>query len=233
MKVNGQLKNAQLELRSEEKDERTKGEITYDTNCGQMAVDNGQAVHRVQDNRDMPVGSVIMWMSGAVAPDPDRWRSLHASSSGQTILSKEDYPELYAVLGDAYGATNTHFFLPNMNGQFTRGVDMAIGDGSRGSKDRGPRDNRPDGVTGFGTPGTTQLDGIPQHQHVNASLAETAIINYASGPNQLTNIAQRPGTVGSSGVIGSLTQLSILPSGLLADEVRPCNIAVLYYMKVK
>jgi microcystin-dependent protein len=231
MKVNGQLKNAQLEIVSEDKATRTKGEVTYNTECEQMTVDSGTEVRRVQDNRDVPIGTVIMWMAALAAPDPDRWVRLHGNSfTGGPTLNKANYPELYAILGDAYGGSPTSdlIFLPNMDGQFIRGVDSTNFDGS-GTKDAGPRNARADGVDAIGAPGTTQDDKIVDHTHVTL-VRSTGQIDYASGPNRLTNIVQ---TLDAGSPTTVLNTVITEPTDEVGEETRPCNIAVVFYMKVK
>lgn len=38
-------------------------------------------------------------------------------------LSKKQYPELFALIGNTFGGTNTTFYLPDLQGQFIRGLD--------------------------------------------------------------------------------------------------------------
>jgi len=75
----------------------------------------------------MPVGSVISY-AGFSETLPDDWMVCN----GRTMISK-DYPALYKAIGTSWGdGTNdrsmeTDFNLPDLRGQFLRGVDSGAG----------------------------------------------------------------------------------------------------------
>lgn len=224
MKVNGQLKNAQLEVVTGSTAPGTKGLVKFDTECESVTVDNGQSVERLLDGRDLPVGVIQMWMVDTPPPG-GRWLIMDGSS-----ISTVQYPDLYAVLGGTYGenTTNNTFRLPDMRGQFVRGVSPLNG------KDPGPRGTRGDGQGGVGVVGTTQNDQIPTHTHQYEDTIVTYVLN-----KQIVNV-----DIGSedrdvlndenTNIVGTTTTFTKTtnPSGT-GNEVRPCNIAAYYIIKVK
>ncbi|KAL9610523.1 MAG: hypothetical protein Q9167_004783 [Letrouitia subvulpina] len=66
-----------------------------------------------------PLGGIAA-IPGSGAPDSNYW----LPALGQS-LAITDYPKLFNILGTAWGgdATHTHFNLPQLSGQFLRGVD--------------------------------------------------------------------------------------------------------------
>lgn len=145
MQVNGQLKNAQLELSDDSQTSQYKGRVTYNQDSGNAVLDTGSDLVCVQDTRDHPAGSLLFWPS-EVSPGPR-----YLKSEGQTVLVA-DYPELFAILGDRYGGDGiTDFALPDYRGCFFRSTDNGRG------KDSGAatRQDRGDGTTGDAV-GTTQ-----------------------------------------------------------------------------
>ncbi len=69
-----------------------------------------------------PVGTIVMWSGNSIPPAmATKWRFCNG-----TELSKTEYPELYAVIGNTYGGGSTHFFIPNLRGKFP--VGAASGD---------------------------------------------------------------------------------------------------------
>lgn len=124
----------------------------------------------------VPVGSII-----AFAGNVEKYKADNTSNSPFTTqpvesfgwmlcdgaaISASEYPELYAVLGNLYGHSSSEndilFNLPDLRGQFLRGI---IGD-LQGSLRDSSLDNRvaaPGGeITGVGS---TQLDAFQIHQH--------------------------------------------------------------------
>lgn len=62
----------------------------------------------------MPAGATMMWHT---ATPPDDW----LICNGQSVL-KTEWPELYAVWGNKYGSTSTHFTLLDMRDRSPLGV---------------------------------------------------------------------------------------------------------------
>ena len=98
-----------------------------------------------------PVGSVIAF-AGSVAPTG--WLLCNGSS-----VSSTEYPDLYAVIGTAYGGGDGNFNLPNLVEKFIQGAS-------------------PDtlATTGGGSI-TITADNLPQHSHsLNSSNAPISSI---------------------------------------------------------
>jgi hypothetical protein len=66
-----------------------------------------------------PIGSIRMW--GSSTP-PTNWLLCDGSAISQTT-----YADLFALIGDNYGETETHFYLPDHRGMFLRGRDDGAG----------------------------------------------------------------------------------------------------------
>jgi len=63
-----------------------------------------------------PIGTIIAWPA-ITDPNPVNWRECNGQA-----LSKESYPELYALLGTLYGEdTPTTFTIPDLRSKFIRG----------------------------------------------------------------------------------------------------------------
>ena len=83
-----------------------------------MILKNGKRVDGCSDT--LPVGTVQPFL-GLTPPLG------YLVCQGQQI-SKAEYPELYAICGDAFGAsTDTHFYLPDLRGKTIAGFDNTDG----------------------------------------------------------------------------------------------------------
>jgi len=73
-------------------------------------------------NVSIPPGATMIWHTNA---PPTRW----LLCTGGAVL-KSEYPELYAVIGDKYGSTETQFGLPDMQSvsPFGAGGDVGLDD---------------------------------------------------------------------------------------------------------
>lgn len=156
----------------------------------------------------LPTGAVQAFLRPAA---PSGW----LKCGGQAV-SRATYASLFAVLGVAYGAGDgsTTFNLPDLRGEFLRGLD----------------DGR--GVDAARTLGSAQAQQVLAHKHMT-SIGANALgqfgqttsngragatvdnDNYWYHTNDGTNF---DGTVNAAGVIGS--------------ENRPRNVAVLWCIKV-
>ena len=70
-------------------------------------------------NINVPVGTIMLWGSNTVSDD-----SWHICDG--TGLSSTQYPELYSIIGDAYGSSlgsndDVIFYLPDLQGRFPIG----------------------------------------------------------------------------------------------------------------
>lgn len=69
----------------------------------------------------VPVGTVVVY-AGDANNVPEGWLLCDGASVGQA-----DYPQLYAILGSAWGTSGSSFNLPDLRGRFLRGVDDGAG----------------------------------------------------------------------------------------------------------
>lgn len=209
MKINSQLKNAQFELVDDcPTDAKKKGRVTYNTECKQVQVGDGDDCKRVQDNSDVPIGMIMIWPS-LNAPDTDRW----LPARGDSVLTA-DHPELFAIIGYGYGGSGTSFNLPDYRGEFLRGRDAGAGR----DPDRNTRTNRGDGTTGNNI-GTKQADEFQTHNHTVTDRYTTIARDGESNNDHFThdgfvNVTRNTTSTGGS-------------------ETRPRNVYVDYYIKVK
>jgi microcystin-dependent protein len=160
----------------------------------------------------IPVGTIVAYGGGEV---PEGW--LLCDGSIQAMVS---FPELAQALGNAWGEpTETTFVLPDLRGQFLRGLDSGAG--------RDPDSER--------TVGSYQRDAM---QRITASLTrlafDTASANNASGAFSLSNIDSLNGGTNANGDSqGTLTFDSAASSAAKVSDVetRPTNAAVQFIIK--
>jgi len=154
----------------------------------------------------VPVGTIMVWPSSSLPPlegGVQKW----AECNGQS-LPQVDHPELLAQLG----TTN----LPDLRGEFIRGWDNGRG------VDAGRRI------------GSGQEDQIERHRHVApysgdrayAPWGETNRWNYR-GSNRTDSNNPRHHTNDGSDYDGVVN-----PPGVIGDETRPRNVAMMYLMRV-
>lgn len=126
-------------------------------------------------------------------------------------VSRTTYANLFAVIGDDYGAGDgsTTFNLPDMRGRFLRGMDNGAGV----DPDAASRTDRGDGTTGDHV-GTKQADQIKSHLHS---------VPYSSGALQTAGL-----TWDTPCITGPYTTNTNLTGG---NETRPININVMYCIK--
>jgi len=103
------------------------------------------------------IGELIAW-AGVVSPNPD-WLPCDGS-----LVAEDDYPDLFAVIGDTYGSSGDSFRLPDLRGRSLAGV---------GSADSGMADY-PLGAA-YGTSEVTLTEAqIPPHVHSAETHVPTA-----------------------------------------------------------
>ena len=117
-------------------------------------------------------------------------------------VEKASYPELYSIIGDAWGVATdiNNFVLPNLDGQFLRGASQ---------------DNTvdPDGPRNVGS---YQAGALEAHFH-------TTVGQSQGNNNGFSTTAYKRSGGGSSATIKSST--------VGGDETRPTNAAVGYYIR--
>lgn len=76
-------------------------------------------VNAIAQSPTLPVGTIAMYSgSDNSSPSPDGWLMCNGG-----CVAQNDYPELYALIGDTYGTScsGSEFQLPNFNGRFAVG----------------------------------------------------------------------------------------------------------------
>lgn len=105
----------------------------------------------IKMNINVPVGTIMLWGSNTVADD-----SWHICDG--TGLSSTQYPELYNIIGDTYGASlgsndDVIFYLPDLQGRFPIGYKSSDTDFNMLGKKGGSKTH------------TQTIDEMPVHNH--------------------------------------------------------------------
>ena len=103
-------------------------------------------------NINVPVGTIMLWGSNTVADD-----SWHICDG--TGLSSTQYPELYNIIGDTYGASlgsndDIIFYLPDLQGRFPIGYKSSDTDFNMLGKKDGNKTH------------TQTVNEMPSHKHL-------------------------------------------------------------------
>jgi len=162
------------------------------------------AISSIEAQEVAAAGTVVGLMSETI---PDGYLACDGSSVLQT-----DYPYLYAVIGTQFGSEDSlSFNLPDLRGEFLRGVDGGVGS-DLGAEDR---EDRGDGTTGDAV-GTWQSEDI----------------GAASYEISSDTVSVSTGCVSWSGDCQSVLSSTSLSSGEDEDaEVRPHNVSVVWVIK--
>ena len=148
--------------------------------------------------------------------------------SGQEV-SRDTYPQLYALLGDTYGSGDgsTTFNLPDYRGEFLRGQD----DGAGIDLDAASRTDRGDGVSGD-APGTKQDSENLAHDHPLTDPGHQHGIPQRTNGGDPYSAPYGGRTSAASNAItdAASTGISISSSG--GSESRPINVYVRYYIHI-
>jgi len=162
------------------------GDITTDQATRIMSLMLQTLQFNYEPPMTIPAGATMIWHTNA---PPTRW----LLCDGGAVL-KAEYPELYAVIGDEYGSTETQFGLPDMSDVSPMGVggfvglnDFAGSDTVTLTTNQIPAHNH--GVTD------------PGHTHPPLSPSTTFLGNKPSG----TNTAPASTFLGTSATTGSAT----------------------------
>ncbi|MBN8486362.1 MAG: tail fiber protein [Burkholderiales bacterium] len=132
------------------------------------------------------------------------------------LVSRSTYAALFAAIGTTFGAGDgsTTFGLPDLRGEFIRGLDAGRG------------------VDAGRSLGSTQEDMIEAHQHVGAvgeagqtPFGATSTLFVGVGSADSNN--PRPYTNDGSDYDGG----AVNAAGVIGAETRPRNVALRYYIK--
>ena len=178
--------------------------IVFVHSCG-----NGeQSIAQSSSAADI-TGSIIVYAGGTV---PSEYLLCDGSE-----ISRTTYADLFAAIGTAWGGGDgsTTFNLPDLRGQFLRGLD-----------DTGTID--PDGVNR--TVGSLQSDAFQGHWHQYSSsghnadfVAGSIIVDYQNSPSGGYGPVDRVRAPVTDGMNGTPRTKS---------ETRPTNVAVSFIIKV-
>lgn len=147
----------------------------------------------------LPTGSIVPYPVNSI---PANYLVCDGSS-----ISRTAYAALFAVLGTTYGNVDANTFnLPDLRGEFLRGVDSSAGN----DPDAASRTDRGDGTTGDNV-GTKQGNQIQSHTHNTRVAPVGGANNNAQGTGQT-------GTVATD------------PAG--GNETRPRNVSVIFCIKI-
>lgn len=184
----------------------------------------GEELDKPDNTQLAAILQAITMPAGAVQPfarstAPAGW----LVCNGQPI-SRSTYASLFAAIGTTFGAGNgtTTFNLPELRGEFIRGLDNGRG------------------VDAGRVLGSAQTEGLQRHNHyIPTGTDITAVdpgpcipdINWVT--NKTVNVFPTPGTVAvtvdANGVQSGPGAPGIV--GAWASETRPRNIALLYCIK--
>lgn len=151
---------------------------------------------------EMPIGTIVPF-GGSTVPDG------YELCDGSEVL-KTDYPDLYAVIGDAFGTAseNTKFVLPDLRGEFLRGAGT----------------NSHSGEGDGGSVGTHQAGSVVNGVYINPdNTAWAARINGMANANPDKIFSNAMRSFSSTGA-----EVTVSPS---AYKVRPTNTSVNFIIK--
>lgn len=149
-----------------------------------------------------PTGTILSY-GGTTAPSG--WLLCDGAS-----LLRTDFPALFSSIGTNFGAVDgTHFNIPDLRGQFIRGVSGA----STNDPDKATRTVPTGSTNGANDVGSSQADQLKSHAHTfSGSLASSGTGgNFFSG-NSAHNIDPATSSVGG-------------------NETRPTNIYANFIIK--
>jgi microcystin-dependent protein len=184
----------------------------------------------------VPIGTIMAY--GGDVTDPDIKKSLKARGwlhcDGSTKKINGDYKDLYRVIGDAFGRDGNNFYLPDMRGQFLRGVDHGKGR----DPDAGERTHPVSGEKVGDKVGSVQEDRFKRHNHpVNdpghGHQIDKGHLHHNHGtydksyavPRSINNFE------GKKNLDSSKTNIKVDQSG--DKETRPKNIYVNWIIKAR
>ncbi|WP_375767047.1 phage tail protein [Archangium gephyra] len=189
----------------------------------------------IGDHDELPVGTLVPFagpITLATRDDLSRrgWLPCDGAEVTQSL-----YPELFRVIGRAYGWPNDSskpgvFYLPDCRGLFLRGVN---GDATRWADADPPPPRDPDakdrtayknGNAGNQV-GSVQLDGFQEHEHVYAHVVQAGTVNNTQGTMAVATINDEDKTTSSVSTSGG--------ARAVPQETRPINLYVNFIIKCR
>ena len=194
----------------------------------------------------VPAGTIVPY-GGAIDPnDPNTFPAGWLCCDGSTV-NRTTYAALYSAIGDAWGNGDgsTTFNLPDLRGEFLRGVNHGVGNDPDAA---GRTYSNPGGNTGDNV-GSYQADNVASHNHEAESDGGNLFAKLTAGPSQsvhwLTRSPAGPWTSNSAiwyssgAAVGFGTTVGVQVGGVTgttggnlgAEDNRPVNCYVNYIIK--
>jgi len=175
----------------------------------------------------VPIGTIMAY--GGDVTNPEIKTKLVAQgwlACDGTLYGVNGYPELYSVIKNAFGfeliEKKEHFRVPDMRGQFLRGVDH----NAHRDPDAGKRVKSAEGGNTGNKVGSVQSDAFQGHKH-NTNAINNAHSNDAiAGRNRNTSDRKQA-------VVGNAITDSNYGEARISIETRPKNIYVNWIIKAK
>ncbi len=168
-----------------------------------------QKVNELAQNvQAVPAGTIVSF-AGPEDRVPEGW----LLCDGRLFESTDPaYSELFRAIGTYWGSSGTQFRIPDLRGEFLRGVDA----GRNRDPDAGQRKNY-DGTVVGGLVGSCQEDAFESHIH------------YMNRPFDIQAESGSGGVKWHGGPIAD--QTGIPKTGNVSSETRPINAAVNFIIK--
>lgn len=166
----------------------------------------------------LPVGTIIPFAGRIATADTAGDYTTPTQAMGWLLcdgrpLEIIDYPELFSALGYLYGGAQEQFKLPDLRGQFLRGVGTSAGSLEGRAA---PGDGDKDGV------GSTQTDALQTHEHTYSKAQDGG--NGGKVPGVATAVADQ----NTSPPVSTPSKADVSVSDF---ETRPTNVFVNYLIK--
>lgn len=177
----------------------------------------------------LPVGATLPYAGPIFGTDGTPNPQLEALLASQgwlpcdgRALDRASYHALFSVLGYTYGGADETFLVPDLRGQFLRGVDAGA------KQDPGPRQG---GDAAYDGVGSTQLDAFQGHQHDYTYEATPT----AAQAGEVATLAPGKPT-GAGQTTDYVADTSVDPSGddpRASSETRPLNVALNFIIRYR
>ena len=209
-----------------------------DGSNGQMLQTNGSGALSFTTVQGVPSGSVFCM---AVATVPSGYLECNGAE-----ISRTTYAALFAVIGTAYGTgnTTTTFNIPDLRGEFIRGLDLGRGvDSGRNiaivQLSQNKSHNHP-ASTSISDPGHFHhsfRSGNAGERQYNSNLSSTNFPSSGTGAgnkNEAYNIVAQSSSpnVGQTSNVATGVNASTTTTNDGGSEARPRNLAMMYIIKI-
>jgi microcystin-dependent protein len=170
---------------------------------------------------DFPIGTVLPF-AGSWEESSDGLQAMGWTLCNGSAMSYTENADLYTVIGNAFGADETNFYLPDLRGYFLRAVDQTGYMDPDGASRAAPSTHEQPGNTGYAV-GSIQPHGVGPHEH--------QILVY---PNTRTQWGGDGGALSVVTASANLPYNSQTESGdNMGSETRPVNMYVHFIIKTK